>query len=114
MKRDMDLIRALLLEAEKAPFGGAPISLPGHSQEEIYYHAQLAQDARLIEARLQRGPEAFHIIRLTYEGHEFLEAARNEERWARAKETVIRSTGTLTLEAVKAALAALVKNALGA
>jgi hypothetical protein len=52
MKRDMDLIRAMLLEVEKSPSpGGCQIKLPEHSREELYCNAQLAQEAGLIDAR---------------------------------------------------------------
>jgi len=52
MKRDMDLFRALLLKVEEQPFGGqqTSIEIPGHSKDELIYHAQLAQDAGFIEA----------------------------------------------------------------
>jgi uncharacterized protein DUF2513 len=114
MKRDMDLIRAILLEVEKSTSpGGCRIELPDHSREELYYNAQQAQDAGLIEAKFSSDGTAFHVLRLTYAGHEFLDAARNDTRWAKAKEIVIKNTGTLTVEAVKIALSTLIKHAMG-
>ncbi len=114
MKRDMDLIREILLEVEKCPsLGGCRIEIPGHSQEEGYYNAQLAQEAGLIDARFVPGSTDFHVFRLTYAGHEFLEAARNDTLWTKAKETVIRNTGALTLEGLKTALPILIRKALG-
>lgn len=52
MKRDMDLIRAILIEVEKLPFdaGFHDISVSGYSEEEIAYHVRLAHEAGLIEA----------------------------------------------------------------
>jgi hypothetical protein len=114
MKRDMDLIRAILLEVEKSPSpGGSRIEILGHSREELYYNAQQAQDAGLIDARFLPNSDEFHVLRLTYAGHEFLDAARNDTLWAKAKETVIKNTGTLTLEGVKIALSTLIKHAMG-
>ena len=114
MKRDMDLIRAMLLEVEKSTSpGGCQIDLQGHSPEELYYNAQLAQDAGLIDARFAHNATDFHVLRLTYAGHEFLDAARNDTLWAKAKEIVISKTGTLTLEGVKIALSTLIRHALG-
>src|SRR5450432_1997113 len=105
MKRDMDLIRTILLEVEKSTSpGGRQIKLPDHSREELYYNAQLAQDAGLIDARFAPGSTDFHVLRLTNAGHEFLEAARNDTLWAKAKEIAIKKTGTLTAEGVKVAL----------
>ncbi|SRR6266545_1190172 len=114
MQRDLDLIRTILLEVEKSSsLDGCRVEVPGRSREELYYNAQQAHDAGLIEARFLRGSTEFHVLRLTYQGHEFLDAARNETLWARAKETVTKNTGALTLEGLKIALAALVKHALG-
>jgi Hypothetical protein (DUF2513) len=113
MKRDMDLIREILLEVEKcSSLSGCGIKIPGRAQEELYYNAQLAQEAGLIDARFLPGSSDFHVIRLTYEGHEFLDAARNDTLWTRAKEKVTKDTGTLTLEGLKFALSALIKHAL--
>ena len=114
MQRDLDLIRTILLEVEKSSsLKGCMVQVPGRSPEELYYNAQQAHDAGLIEARFLPGAAAFHVLRLTYQGHEFLDAARNDTLWAKAKETVTKDTGALTLEGLKIALAALIKHALG-
>jgi|ERR1700677_3167259 hypothetical protein len=115
MKRDMDLIRTILLEVEESPSPeGCRIEVPGRSRDELYYNAQLAHEAGLIEARFLRGSTDFHVLRLTYAGHEFLDAARNDTLWVKAKEMVIKNTGTLTIEGLKIALSTLIKHALGA
>jgi hypothetical protein len=109
MKRDMDLIREILLEVEKCPsLEGCRIEIPGHSQEEGYFNARLAQEAGLIEAKFLSGTTVFHIVRLTNAGHEFLEGARNDTVWAKAKEIAAKNTGTLTVEALKIALSTLI------
>lgn len=113
MQRDMDLIRAILLEVEKCrSLEGCRIEIPGRTHEELYYNGKLAQEAGFIEARFLPGSADFHVSRLTYDGHEFLDAARNDTLWAKAKETVIKNTGTLTLEGLKVVLTALIKHAL--
>jgi two-component sensor histidine kinase len=55
---------------------------------------------------------AFVVLRLTNEGHDFLAAAKEETRWAKAKDVVRKSIGTITLTALKTALNELVQNAL--
>ena len=115
MKRDMDLIRELLIDIEEDPtFDGKwhDWVLPGHTQAELCYHVLLAKEAGLIEARVLPNTTIFNIKRLTYEGHEFLEAARDQNRWTKAKDTVVKSTGALTLEALKTVLGLLMKQAL--
>jgi hypothetical protein len=116
MKRDMDLLRAFLLRVEEVPykFGGigAPVEVPGYSSEEVYYHALLAQDEKLIEAKFSRNGLAFVVVRLTYQGHEFLDLARDDTRWNKAKEKVKSTTGTLAVETLKTALSFLAQAAL--
>ena len=113
-RREMDLIRAILLEVEKSLSpNGSGIELPQRTREELHYNAHLAQEAGLIDARFLPNSTDFHVLRLTYAGHEFLDAARNDTMWAKAKETVTKNTGTLTLEGLKIALSTLIKHALG-
>lgn len=112
MKRDMDLFRALLLKVEEQPLGGqqTSIEIPGHSKDELIYHAQLAQDAGFIEATFLLSDD-FIVHRLTFAGHEFLDAAREDKLWNKAKHTVLSGTGTLTVEALKIALSMLMQQA---
>jgi hypothetical protein len=116
MKRDMDLVRAVLMEIEKAPFDGGflDVTVPGHSDEKLSYHILLMHEAGLIEAidLSTMDGMCWKPKRLTCEGHEFLDAARNETFWAKAKDKVTTSTGTLTIEGLKIALNALIKHAL--
>jgi hypothetical protein len=41
---------------------------------------------------------------LTWEGHEFLDAARDDTRWSKAKKLVQEKGGSLMFEALKAVL----------
>ncbi len=47
----MDLVRAILVEVEKAPFeaGWIDVSVVGRPENEISYHVLLMQEAGLIE-----------------------------------------------------------------
>lgn len=76
MKRDMDLIRTMLLtiEANEHGFVGS-IEIEGYTQEEIGYHAYLLGQAGLanvlnVQVRSE-SPRAI-IRNLTWQGHEFL------------------------------------------
>lgn len=114
MKRDMDLIRAILLEVEKSPSpAGCQIEIPGRTREELYYHAQLTQEAGLIEARFLPNSTVFHVLRLTNPGHKFLAAARSDTVWEKAKKKLLSATGTITLEGLKAALPQIVRKLAG-
>ena len=117
MKRDMDLCRRILFDIEAnadAP-GQGPVRLTieGHEPAEVSYHVQLLNDAGLLEAKnlsTLKGLD-WRPIRLTYAGHEFIEAARKDSLWQKAKTTVLEKTGGLSLEALKAVLTKLVTDA---
>ena len=109
----MDLIRLLLLQVES---GERPVELSEYSEEEILYHCDLAIEAGLIKGRLVSGgsgdPRGARLQRLTWEGHEFLDAARDDTIWSTAKEKVAETGGAWTLDTLKALLIAAVKKTL--
>ena len=111
--RNMDLLRQILLEVEMQAFqrGYYELSIEGYTEEQISYHVQLARDAGLIEAidLSDMDGTCWRPTRLTFQGHEFLEAARNPSFWRQAKELVLQKTGTLTIEGLKIALAELIR-----
>jgi len=117
MKRDMNLVRAVLLEVEKLPhdYGFHDIEVEGYAPEEVTYHVRLLHEARLIEAidLSTMSGVSWKSKRLTYQGHEFLDAARSDTVWEKAKSLVVATTGALTLEGVKAALPEVVKKLIG-
>ena len=89
MKRDMDLVRKILIELEKLPYSSGFVDLPieGYSPDEVSYHVMLLSETGLIEAidlSTLSGPH-WAPIRLTWSGHEFVEASRDENRWEKAK-----------------------------
>ena len=111
MKRDMDLIRAILLKVEEQDAeGSATIEIPGYSREQVFCHAELAQEAGFILASFRAG-YSVRVQRLTFAGHEFLDAARQDKLWEKAKQTVLHNAGTLTVEALKTALSMLMQQA---
>jgi len=98
MKRDMDLIRQMLLAVEEHPSGRAPsIDIDGYTQADIGYHAILLSEAGLVKINDviligEQSPRAT-ITRLTWEGHEFLDSARENRIWNRAKDNVAKIGG---------------------
>lgn len=113
MKLDMDLARDILLEVEKLPFDGQfhQIELAGHSEEEVTYHLfQLADDGLIVGKDLgSHDGKAYVAERLTPEGHRFVEAIRSATAWEKLKSVVTKYAGPLTIEALKAALPAIMK-----
>ena len=117
MKRDLELIRKMILAIEDSPKGFAPrLTLKGYTQEQIGYHAYL-----LIDAGYAKGKEVTHneshspeaiITRLNWKGHEFADAARDVSRWQKAMELIAEKAGTVTLEIVTQVLTRFMKAAL--
>lgn len=86
----MSLVRKMLLEIEKQESGYAPKNfvIDSYTQEQIRYHAYIMMQGGLIEG-INRvdynstSPQAIPM-NLTWAGHEFLEAARNDILWKKA------------------------------
>ena len=113
MKRDMELIKALLLSLEETDTIG---EIEGYSDQQIGYHAALLQDAGLItqEGYYNSDVSAAMLLgtRMTWSGHEFLDAARNKTLWERAKKITLERTGSLSFEVLKTVLIQLGKEAI--
>ena len=74
MKRNMELIRKILLEVEEAPTGYAPspLVIDGHTDEEVGYHCWLIVESGLamgddVSSTEVRSPQAL-LTCLTPEG----------------------------------------------
>ncbi len=118
MKRNMDLIRAILIKLEEYQHGHAPndLGISGFSEEEIGYHCFLLDNAGLINAAddtCSGSPSPSAIpISLTWDGHEFIANAKNENIWGQAKETV-KKLGDVSFSVWTEVLKQVVKNNLG-
>ena len=97
MKRDMDLIRDLLLFAE-AECGGSRLpdvyegDFSGYSNEQIYSNVKLIHDRGLISKVLSTS-SSLNIGELTWDGHDFLDSVRDPEIWRQTKEVAKKSGG---------------------
>ena len=104
MKRDLDLMRQLLLDIENR---GADCSVSvlrsssdGQREERIRYHLRLLIDARLLK-EIDRTTAGIPCVRLTHQGHELLELVRNEPLWREALWTCQDRTGSLSLTVIQ-------------
>lgn len=119
MKRDMDLVRDILRAIESSEgteFDANTLELSGHTSDVINYHLGLLVDAGMAEGTSDQiigRPPDWYVTRLTWEGHEFLEAARNDTIWAKAKEKATHATGGLSLAVLKEILVQFAKQAAG-
>jgi len=113
MKRDMNLIRLLLIQRE----GEEEPDLSEYSTEDQVYHGALLIEAGLVHGSISEGedgdPSGVYLTRLTWEGHEFLDAARSETVWKKVRAATVKGGVGLTLPIAKALLAKYAKEKLG-
>jgi hypothetical protein len=106
MKRDMDLVRRILLAAEALPYAGNFQSLDGVEEEQFITHALWLKHAGLIDAVGMAGSGSgakFAIVQgLTWHGTEFVAALQDETLWAKAKDKFMRPGVSFTIDILKA------------
>ena len=118
MRRDMDLIRQILLEiAEKSTNDSAlQIKIEGYSENVISYHVEILAQAGLICATdRSQGPigTRWFPISLTWDGNDFLDAAGNDTTWNKAKSIVKEKAGTVAFDVLKEILSGIAKGVTG-
>jgi hypothetical protein len=119
MKREMELIRELLLALETAPVVRAQeqFKIEGYTQEQVNYHAGLLIEAGLAEGKgmckLGDPVTKYTLHRLTWSGHEFLDAARDDRRWKTAMAKVVEMGGTVTIGVLQSVLVGVMKAQFG-
>jgi len=88
MRRDMDFIREILMATE----ANREIDSTGFSSEEVWNHVRLLKDEGYIDALVaaHAEPYGFQIFALTWKGHEFLDAMRDDTLWKKAKEKFLK------------------------
>lgn len=103
MRRNMDLVRELLLIFEAIPMeqGDVIYMMPydekirveGFEPDAIVYHTGLLIEAGLIDPGSSRMMEGITFRSLTWAGHDFLDAIRDPEIWAKTKKGAIAAGG---------------------
>jgi len=116
MKRDMDLVRRILLayEASNEWRVEEELVIEGYRKDEIEYHQHIMRDAGFLQPAktwLFKGTQMESGTRLTWAGHDFLEASRDEKRWKQAKK-IAGKVGVFTLEILKQVLTQLIQTQL--
>jgi hypothetical protein len=90
MKRDMDILRDLLLKIEEAPgkvSWKAIVDGTDEEQKNKLQHLKLAAEAGLINGVILNTMQHWIIenIELTWEGHDFIDSIRDSEVWKKTK-----------------------------
>jgi hypothetical protein len=114
MRRDLDLVRRILLDLEgradhpETSSGWSNLVDQGFELDAIQFHVQLMNDAGLIQAD-ELVPGQWWPERVTWAGYEFLDAARNETLWNEARRRVERSVGSAPFEIVRELLVSMAR-----
>jgi hypothetical protein len=96
VKRDMDLVRKILTAMEAAPLNGPDeFSLDGYDEDAVNYHLAIMGEADLLVILDQSTHLKIEYmpVRLTWSGHEFLEAVRDDSRWNAVKAQMDKAGG---------------------
>jgi hypothetical protein len=107
MKRDMDLVRKILLEVEEAehPIKGEFFLSELYPKSVVFYHVKLMQANGLLDVSVEAeyGPEEdnYVIDGLTWDGHDYLEAIRDERVWTKTKSVIKNTVGSTTMGVIK-------------
>ena len=103
MKRDMDLVRELLLKLESLPMergdafvlspDDSRIAVDGYSGDEIGYHLSLILEAGFVEDPGSQPMDGITFTRLSWRGHEFLDTVRSPQVWTETKSGLAKIGG---------------------
>ena len=121
MKRDMDLIRAILLKAEEITpenkMGYATISGKIQVSESGYiFHVKLLYDNGYIDAILKKDESGtYHggiISGITLDGYKFLDNIRDNEVWKMTKKTIGSKILSVGIEIISSTAAKVISDGL--
>lgn len=123
MKRDMDLVRFILMAAEESDgqVTGADIAGYGCDERTAAFHVELMASHGLVDGKVQyagnRVPYRIVVSGLTWDGYDYLDAIRSERVWERARRAIGETVGDASLSVIKEACSALslamIKGSLG-
>jgi hypothetical protein len=118
MKRDMDLVRLLMLHAESADEkSDYPEELSAYPERVVQEHLKL-----LISGGFLRGhwyddhegnPEDAEWTGITWQGYDFIDSVRDPEVWRRARDLVIKPGKSFTLSILSETLKTVIKQSIG-
>jgi hypothetical protein len=119
MTRDPHLVRALLFHfegKENDRMDSCP-SIPEYTPLEIGYHLVLLYEAGFIRAEAEVSKNGrvikVHPFSLTWSGHEFLDAARDDNIWNNTMKRVSTTTGAVSFSVLQALLVGYAKQSFG-
>ena len=127
MKRDIELIRAILLKVEEIPIGqtiSSPLKINEYDEDIIAEHVRLLYEQGYIDARIVEefdsydlvgSPqvESYTITRLLNDGHDFIADTKNPTVWKKTLDSIASKGGDVSLAVVKTVAAKIVSGYFG-
>ena len=110
MQRNMDLIRAIAFKVEEATeaINSDEIKIEDYTDQQIGYHCELMHEGGLIDAMSIATMDSqfaeLRIKRLTWEGHDFADAARSDTIWNKVNGAVKTGAASVTFDTLKGLL----------
>lgn len=107
MKRDMDLVREILLEIEKQYISTAiyNLKIEGYDMNTIAYHCKILHEAGMISSYKASYASneiySFGVGSLTWEGNDYLDKVRDNSIWTKTKETITEKGLPLVFDTIK-------------
>ncbi len=99
MRRDMDLVREILMQLADAegPLDSSAFTGEGRSRDLVGYHIQIMAEGGLISATVVASSSSPYALaqadRLTWAGNEFLDSVRSPAVWSRVKMAAAKAAG---------------------
>lgn len=119
MKRDMDLVRFILMQIaeSQAELQLNSLYMDRWTKSEVDYHVLLMTSAGLIDADLNGG---WHgrlldgtIYGLTWDGQDFLDSVANDRVWETVKKRVAETVGSVSMSTLKSVAGSVALASLG-
>lgn len=106
MKRNWDVIRKILIQVEALPSEDDTLgsdAITGVIPELAAYHMRLLIEAGLLEGGCRNATAApwCYVSRMTWAGHEFLDAVRRDTIWNKLREMARDRCLDLSFEVIK-------------
>ena len=119
MKRDMELVRRMLMAVEESPQPPTTgdFEMPDESPALVAFHMQLLCGAGYVQASVsyphgQAYPRYVDPL-LTWSGHEFIDSIRSDTVWKFIRQKVKADGGSIPIEIVKQLANTYLKKKLG-
>ena len=107
MKRNMDLVRLILLEIENIYRSTAiyNLTIDGYDAEMIAYHCKIIHEAGLIsDYKAQYADNklyGFGVGSITWDGNDFLDKIRDDSQWKKIKDAITEKGLPMVIETIK-------------